>query len=231
MKPLVSVIIPFLNPGEWLTEAIDSVLSQSYFKWEIILIDDGSIEKDSVLAKSYSLRYPEKIKYIEHPGHINKGLTASRNYGISFSKGEYISFLDADDYWLPEKLSNQVELFNLFPEAAMICEASRFWYSWNDKNKEDIHVNVGAEPGLYQPCELTKKLYPIGIEQPPCPSGIIIKERHCIEGVDLKNHSQVFINSMKTRLSLLKYIYLKRFMFPVQLIIYTEREPIQCPAR
>lgn len=176
-KPLVSVIIPFLNCGSWLAEAIESVIRQSYTNWEIILVDDGSEEEHSVIAKQYSVENPEKIFYTDHPGHINKGVTVSRNVGISLSKGVFIAFLDADDCWLPGKLFHQIELFKKYPEAAMICEASIFWYSWQHPFANDAVVNVGVNSDvLYHPPELIKSLYPLGKGAPPCPTGIIIKK-------------------------------------------------------
>lgn len=175
--PLVSVIIPFLDGGNWLAEAIESVISQSYPHWEIILIDDGSEEEATNIAKGYSQRYPEKIIYTDHSGHINKGVTISRNTGIRLSKGSFIAFLDADDCWLQEKLLHQVELFKQFPTAEMVCESSRFWYSWTKADKADVIVNIGVEPDrLYYPPELIKSLYPLGKGAPPCPTGIMIKK-------------------------------------------------------
>ncbi|MEO7120225.1 MAG: glycosyltransferase family A protein [Ginsengibacter sp.] len=173
--PLISVIIPFLNPGEWLAEAINSVLSQTYKNYEIILIDDGSVRQDSDVALQYAKKFPESILYIEHAGHINRGLTISRNVGIAHSKGELVAFLDADDCWLPGKLENQLAIFRNFPEVQMICEASLFWYSWKNENSPDEIILIGAPQGIYQPTELMSLLYPLGEGQPPCPSGIIIK--------------------------------------------------------
>ncbi len=174
--PLVSIITCFLNPGTWLIEAIESVIHQTYTNWEFILVDDGSVKDDADIAKSYAEKFCSKIFYVEHHGHVNKGLTISRNAGIKKSKGELIAFLDADDCWLPDKLFNQVNLFKAFPKAQMICEASRFWYSWNNRNNQDFIMLIGAPQGIYEPAELMKRLYPLGEGQPPCPSGIIIKK-------------------------------------------------------
>jgi glycosyltransferase involved in cell wall biosynthesis len=175
-SPVVSVIIPFLNGSDWLIEAVESVISQSFPHWEMILIDDGSKEEHSKIARDYYLRFFGKIIYTDHPGHINKGVTISRNLGISVSKGKYIAFLDSDDCWLPNKLENQLNLFELHPEAAMICEASRFWYSWKDTSAEDVIVRLGTVPDkLYESPELLYNLYPLGKGAPPCPTGIIIK--------------------------------------------------------
>lgn len=173
--PLVSVIIPFFNVGYWLAEAVESVISQTYTHWEAILIDDGSEAASGNIAREYSDRYPGKIIYTDHPGHVNKGVTISRNRGISVSKGSYIAFLDADDCWLPGKLAHQLALFSQHPKAAMIAEASIFWYSWNDHGRQDVVKKIGVEPDcLYHAGELTRSLYPLGKGAPPCPTGIII---------------------------------------------------------
>ena len=65
-KPLTSVIISFLNPGKWLIEAIESVLHQTYKKWELILVDDGSVKQDSDTAIAYAKKFPDRIFYVEH---------------------------------------------------------------------------------------------------------------------------------------------------------------------
>lgn len=174
--PLISTIIPFLNPGAWLAEAIESVINQTYKNREIILVDDGSVKQDSDIAITYSKKFPGKIFYVEHENHINKGLAISRNVGISKASGELVAFLDADDCWLPNKLLNQLNIFKKFPHVQMICEASCFWYSWKDANAKDWLEQIGAPQGIYQPPELMKMLYPLGVGQPPCPSGIIIKK-------------------------------------------------------
>lgn len=176
-SPLVSVIIPFFNDSEWLIEALHSVVNQSYTAWEAIVIDDGSEPGHSIIAKDFCARYPAQIKYVDHDNHVNRGVTISRNFGIAHSSGTYLAFLDADDKWFCDKLKNQVELFNNFPAAQMICEASKFWYSWNNAAENDTIIPIGVLPNtLYPPRSLTKLLYPLGDGAPPCPSGIIIRK-------------------------------------------------------
>ena len=112
--PKVSVIIPTFNRARYIREAIDSVLSQAYQSYEIVVIDDGSTDSTrEVLAP-----YGNKIKYFYQE---NKGLSNARNHGIRESCGEYIALLDSDDLWLPEKLEKQVALLDENPEAAFVC--------------------------------------------------------------------------------------------------------------
>jgi glycosyltransferase involved in cell wall biosynthesis len=70
----------------------------------------------------------EKVRYLEHPGHENRGMSASRNLGITHAKGEYIALLDSDDVWLPHKLQQQVAILNSHPEAIMVYELSEYWH-------------------------------------------------------------------------------------------------------
>ncbi|MCB0628217.1 MAG: glycosyltransferase family A protein [Saprospiraceae bacterium] len=139
---LVSCIITFLNTEKFLAEAIDSILAQSYDHWELLLVDDGSTDDSTVIAREYVRQYPQKMRYLEHEGHQNKGISASRNLGIRFAKGKYVAFLDADDIWLPHKLERQVEILDARPEAGMVYGSLYYWYSWtgdpNDRQRDYI---------------------------------------------------------------------------------------------
>lgn len=175
INPLVSVITPFYNGGDWLREAVESVFAQTYTHWELILADDGSKEEVTAIARDYAERYPDKIIYAEHSEHKNKGVTASRNLAISKSKGSLIAFLDSDDRWLPQKLERQVTLMQSHPGVGMLCEASEYWSSWEKPLLPNVTVKVGAPANrLYAPPELMYLLYPLGRGAAPCPSGIIM---------------------------------------------------------
>ena len=137
-KPLVSGIIIFLNEEQFIKEAIDSVFAQTYDNWELLLVDDGSTDRSTAIARQYAEQYPEKVRYLEHENHQNRGMSASRNLGISNCLGEYVASLDADDIWLPHKLEQQVAIMESQPEAAMVYGPLHRWYSWNG-NPEDIH--------------------------------------------------------------------------------------------
>jgi glycosyltransferase involved in cell wall biosynthesis len=102
--PKVSVIIPNYNYSQYLREAIDSVLAQTYPEIEIIVVDDGSTDGSREVLESYG----QRISVIFQK---NAGVSAARNNGVSQSCGEYIAFLDADDAWFPAKIERQVKMF------------------------------------------------------------------------------------------------------------------------
>ena len=106
-NPVVSVIIPCYNTAEYLAEAINSVLTQTFGDFEIIVVDDGSTDNTADVTASFN---DSCIYYVRHPE--NKGLAAARNTGIRHSKGRYLTFLDADDYFLPHKLKDQVSFLD-----------------------------------------------------------------------------------------------------------------------
>jgi glycosyltransferase involved in cell wall biosynthesis len=148
-KPLVSCITIFLNGEKYITEAIESVFAQTYDNWELLLVDDGSTDNSTEIARSFAEKYPEKVRYLEHHDHSNCGMSASRNLGIQNAKGDYIALLDADDVWLPQKLEKQVAILDSTPEAAMVYGSSLMWYSWTGKpedRKLDYNRSLGVTP-------------------------------------------------------------------------------------
>lgn len=100
--PIVSVIIPAYNAESSLMQCLDSVLKQSFKNIEIILVNDGSTDQTDKIARSYE----DKIRCIVQD---NKGQGAARNSGLNIATGEFIAFLDADDYWKPEFLETTIE--------------------------------------------------------------------------------------------------------------------------
>jgi len=115
---LVSVIIPTYNRREYVQEAIDSVLAQTYPHYEIIVVDDGSTDGTGDVLKA---KYGDRIRYVWQE---NQGESAARNRGIEMARGEYIAFLDSDDLWMPEKLEKQVAFLEAHPDVgAVICQA------------------------------------------------------------------------------------------------------------
>src|SRR5581483_7283526 len=152
---LVSVIIIFLDAEKFIDEAIQCVFAQTYPDWELLLVDDGSTDRSTVIARQYAAQYPRKIRYLEHTGHQNRGMSASRNLGLRCASGEYIAFLDSDDVWLPHKLERQVAILTSYPEAAMTCGPSLWGSSWMATAEEvepDALRELGIQPNtLFRP--------------------------------------------------------------------------------
>ena len=146
----VSIVTPFLNPGRFLQECIESVVAQTYGEWELLLVDDGSNDGSLAIAQQYAVRYPENVRCFTHEGGRHRGASASRNLGIHHARGEYLAFLDADDVYLPRKLEEQLPLLDAHPRAAMMYAATEYWHSWSgrpeDAGRDWTWRNYGAPP-------------------------------------------------------------------------------------
>jgi glycosyltransferase involved in cell wall biosynthesis/uncharacterized Rossmann fold enzyme len=112
---LVTVIIPSYNDAHFLGQAVQSVLDQTWTNFEIIVVDDGSQDNTAEVAKSFG---DSRIRYVRH--EQNKGLSAARNTGLRQAHGKYITFLDADDYFLPHKLMTQAVFLENYPQYGLV---------------------------------------------------------------------------------------------------------------
>ena len=101
---LVSIIMPSWNTGRFIAESIQSVINQTYQKWELLIVDDCSTDNTDAVVASFA---DERIRYF-HNDH-NSGAALTRNYALQEAKGEWIAFLDSDDLWLLEKLEKQLK--------------------------------------------------------------------------------------------------------------------------
>ena len=151
-RPLISAIIIFFNEEHFLEEAIKSVFAQTYDNWELLLVDDGSTDKSTAVVSRYTDTYPKKVRYLEHEGHENRGMSASRNLGVRNAKGKYICYLDGDDVWLPNLLEKEVAILESQPQAVMVTAPLQLWYSWTGE-PEDMHRDTvyGFDPGVIHP--------------------------------------------------------------------------------
>jgi glycosyltransferase involved in cell wall biosynthesis len=177
-QPLVSVVIIFLQAERFLDEAIRSVFDQTYRNWELLLVDDGSTDGSSAIACRWSQTVPDRVRYLEHPSHANRGMSASRNLGVRHARGEYVAFLDADDVWLATKLQQQVDLLAARPQAAMAYSPTQWWYSWTgdaiDQGRDVVHP-LGVPPDvLIEPPRLLAHFL-ANEGDSPCVSSVLIR--------------------------------------------------------
>jgi glycosyltransferase involved in cell wall biosynthesis len=180
--PLVSVVLIFLNEERFIEQAMQSVRDQRLTDWELILVDDGSTDRSTPIARDLAAG-DERIRYVEHPGHQNRGMSASRNLGVAHATAPYIAFLDADDMWEPEKLAEQVEVLESLPDVAMVIGAPRYWYSWDPTATEEDFILFpgGMADRRVDPPEAALKLFPLGKE--PGASVDLLVRRSVFEAV------------------------------------------------
>ncbi|MBQ3366884.1 MAG: glycosyltransferase family 2 protein [Acidaminococcaceae bacterium] len=115
MEPLISVVVVTYNRARYLKEALDSILRQTFKNYEIILVDDGSVDNTKEIVEQY-----EGIRYIyqEHGG-----ISKARNTAVKAAKGKWIATLDSDDLWKKEKLQKQVDYLEAHPECRIVYTA------------------------------------------------------------------------------------------------------------
>ena len=113
--PLVSVVIPAFNAELFIGETIDSVLAQTYPAYEVIVVDDGSSDRTRELVTE---RFGTRVRLVVQE---NQGPSAARNAGAAAARGDYLAVIDADDIWLPEKLSYQTKVLKQNPDIGLLC--------------------------------------------------------------------------------------------------------------
>ncbi len=130
-EKFVSIIIPTYNRSELIQKAIKSILDQTYQHFEIIVVDDASTDNTEDVINGYD---NPKIRYVKLKE--NKGQCFARNRGIEQSKGDFIAFLDSDDEWLPNKLKEQIEVFEKGSEKLGAVYGNVYEYNMVTKTKE-----------------------------------------------------------------------------------------------
>ena len=144
----VSVIMIFRDAEAFIAEAIDSVLAQTLSEWELLLVDDGSVDGSGRIAAGYADRWRSKIRVLSHPDRENRGMSAARNLGLRAARGRYVAFLDADDVYLPQRLQRHVEILERMPGVDMVQSELIHWYSWEPAavRKDDDYVRPFLRP-------------------------------------------------------------------------------------
>ncbi|HEY9698673.1 MAG TPA: glycosyltransferase [Trichocoleus sp.] len=131
MNPRVSILIPCYNADRWIAQAIQSALDQTYPNKEVILVDDGSTDRSLEVIQGFGDR-------IRWETRTNQGGNAARNRLLELSTGEWLQYLDADDYLLPDKITHQVQHLAQVPQADIIYSPSVFEYHQTDQVRQEI---------------------------------------------------------------------------------------------
>ena len=131
-EPLISIIMNCYNGEKYLKQAINSILQQTYKNWEVIFWDNQSNDESAKIFKDYK---DERLKYFLANSHTEV-LYKAKNFALKKANGEYIAFLDTDDWWLPEKLEKQIPLFR-DPEVGLVY--GNAWIFLDKQNKKKIY--------------------------------------------------------------------------------------------
>ena len=151
------------------------MLTQTCQDFELLLVDDGSTDRSTQLAREYEAVHPGRVRNLEHPGHVNRGMSATRNLGIAAAQGRYIAFIDADDVWISNKLEEQLAIMDAHPRVGMVCGAVNYWRSWSPGGEDVILPTGHVFDRMTLPPEVIVALYPLGDAAAPCPSDLLLR--------------------------------------------------------
>jgi hypothetical protein len=209
----VSVVIPFLNAERFLADAVGGVLAQTYDDWELLLVDDGSSDESSAIAHRFMREHPARVRRLEHPGHVNRGMSASRNLGVRHARGEFVAFLDSDDVWRPDKLATDVAVLEAHSRVAVVYGTYVQWRSWTGV-PQDADMDELVRPGLatnrvVDPPELATRVWPLG----DCPAGAPSALTFRKSALERVGGSEESFKGMYEDLALLFKVYLGEEVF------------------
>lgn len=141
--PKVSVIVPVYNVEEYIDKCLNTLVHQTLEDIEFIVVNDGATDNSKNIILNYKEKYPNKIVYVEKE---NGGLSDARNYGMPYAKGEYIAFLDSDDY---VELNIYEKLYNRAIETDADMVECDFYWEYPDKKVHDQNANYKSESDMY----------------------------------------------------------------------------------
>lgn len=156
--PLVSIIVTCFNQANCIANTLKSVVAQTYTNWECIIVDDGS-EDDSAEVIKELIRDDKRFTYLFQD---NQGVSKARNKGFTVAKGDFINFLDGDDTFLPNKLNEQIQVFEQNPDIAIcICNHNHYY------EKENKYAYYEFETLIKEPLEQLLYGWHNGVAFPP----------------------------------------------------------------
>jgi glycosyltransferase involved in cell wall biosynthesis len=150
--PLVSCVVPVFNGERYLAEALESVLQQTYPSLEVIVVNDGSTDDTPAVITRFGAR-------VRRVDQANSGLAATRNRGVTSATGDFIAFLDADDVWLPDKISCQMERLRAQPTTEVsVTYIENFWTEPPvDQDDDRSQHTTEPMPGYITPAMVARR--------------------------------------------------------------------------
>lgn len=151
----ISVLITSYNYGEFIEKAINSVINQSYPDWELIIVDDGSSDNSLEIIESFC-RKDFRIKFFQHEDAKNKGLKESILLGLEKAQGEWIAFLESDDFWDKDNLLKKMEVVKNYPQIGLIFNKVEII---SDKNEDKRKLNLEKVQNLLEKQAFPKDMF------------------------------------------------------------------------
>lgn len=136
----ISIITASYNYDKYIKQAINSVVNQTYQDWELIIVDDGSCDNSLEIIKSYCAK-DSRIKLFQHENAKNKGLKETLLLGIEHASGEWVVFLESDDYITPDYLSKKIEITEKYPSVKLVFNKVKF-VSQEKRKQQKIYENT-----------------------------------------------------------------------------------------
>jgi glycosyltransferase involved in cell wall biosynthesis len=164
-EPQLTCVLIFLDGERFIDEAIRSVVDQAGGEdWELLLVDDGSTDGSTAIAQRWAATDPRRIRYVDHAGHANLGMSASRNAGVEAARGRFVGFLDCDDVWLPCVLAHSRRVLAAHPRADVLIGGTWRWHGWTgspeDRARDQIMSLPAVAPGVVvEPPDLFPAMY------------------------------------------------------------------------
>lgn len=161
--PKISVIMGIYNCASTLSEAIDCIVAQSFSDWELILCDDGSTDETLEVAKSYAVKYSDKIIVLQN--EINQGLNKTLNRCLAAAKGEYIARMDGDDRCAPNRFKVELAVLESEPEIAIVStdmeffDESGIWGAISHPEYPQTQDFAHGSPFCHAPCMVRREAY------------------------------------------------------------------------
>lgn len=167
-KPLISIVMPTYNRAHTIQNSINSILDQTYTNWELLIIDDGSIDNTKEIIQPFL-----KDKRIQYDYQENQGECIARNEGMKKSKGEYIAFLDSDDKFLPKKL--EIQLNEMIKNNALFSLTDKIICKNNKKIKPQKEYKITSR--------FASREEIIGVKIKPYPTVSLLKKGLYLQGI------------------------------------------------
>lgn len=175
----ISVLIPFYNKARFFEEAVTSVLKQSFQDYELLLCDDGSTDGSTAIAKKYARTYPDKVRYLQHPGRANLGQFSTRIFGARNALAPVIAPLDHDDVWESNYLERHFRLWRIVEQQGVYLSygPSLYWFYENtDGTKDYIQPMPPGAPAIYKAGELLDAFMSNDYAATPLPSCTFLRK-------------------------------------------------------